>query len=525
MNKPLLGSLVAATLLLGNASAATMFERFVSMEKEMKKLQKELAELKAAKGPASRGGADEDEGDDEADEKEGYSEDEADDDEDGINVNEAIEELQESVEELTKATSGNHLKLGVDFRTSFDDVNYKMADGSNAENDGIFTNRLWINMDWAANENISFTGQLAYNKQYGQRFGASNTANGSLEGFDWITNENANDDTLRVRSAYFFYRDDSFLGSDIPWTFSLGRRPSTNGHLINLRDDDPAASPSGHAINVEFDGVSSKFGLEKLTGVTGMYVKLCGGRGASNASPRFNNTPYSSTASDNANIDMAGLIFVPYNNGQYSVGSMFYRAKNLIDLNNPSNQTGGFRTVGSLDSASAYAMVNGIGNEWSDYLDDSTFFISGAMSKTDPDAGQSMLGSTQSETGYSYWAGLNMPSLVSEEGRWGVEFNHGSKFWRSITYGEDTMIGSKVAARGDAYEVYFTEPLLDDIFTLQVRYTYIDYDYAGSNGFFGGTANGAIGTGTPFEISGAMGNPGSYVDKAQNIRVYLRYRY
>lgn len=531
MNKPLLGSLVAATLLLGDASAATMFERFVSMEKEMKRLQQELAALKAeqkaASKPASRG---EDE-EEEADEEQGsYSEDEADEEDEGMDVNEAIEELQDSVEELTKATSGNHLKLGVDFRTSYDNVQYKMADGSKAGNDGIFSNRLWINMNWAANDNISFTGQLAYNKIYGQRSGTSNAANGSLEGFDWITNESAHDDTLRVRSAYFFYRDESFLGSDIPWTFSLGRRPSTNGHLINLRDDDPAASPSGHAINVEFDGLSSKFGLEKLTGVSGMYVKLCAGRGGSNASPRFNNTPYSTTnnATDNslANIDMAGFIFVPYDNGQYSVGTMFYRAANLIDLNSgDGNQSKGFRTVGNLDSASAYVMVNGIGNEWSDYLDDSTFFISGAMSKTDPDNGQSMLGSTKSETGYSYWAGLNMPSLVSEEGRWGVEFNHGSKYWRAITYGEDTMIGSKVAARGDAYEVYFTEPLLDDIFSLQVRYTYIDYKYAGSNGFFGGTANGAVGTGTPFEISSSMNSASGYVDKAQNIRVYLRYRY
>jgi len=117
-----------------------------------------------------------------------------------------------------------------------------------------------------------------------------------------------------------------------------------------------------------------------------------------------------------------------------------------------------------------------------------------------------------------------MPSLVSEEGRWGVEFNHGSKYWRAITYGEDTMIGSKVAARGDAYEVYFTEPLVEAL-SLQIRYTYIDYDYAGSNGFFGGTANGTVGTGTPFAISSSMGSASSYVDKAQDLRVYLRYRY
>ena len=125
------------------------------------------------------------------------------------------------------------------------------------------------------------------------------------------------------------------------------------------------------------------------------------------------------------------------------------------------------------------------------------------------------------QNGYSYWAGLNMPSLFSEDGRFGLEFNHGSKYWRSITYAEDTMIGSKVAARGDAYEVYFTEPLVDDVLSLQIRYTYIDYDYSGSNGFFGS----ASGTPLTMEQANGFAMGGNVVDKAQDLRVYLRYRY
>jgi len=528
MNKPLLGSLVVATLLLGDASAATMYERFEAMEKEMQRLQNELANLKAEQAeaePASRGEEVEadDEGDDEeGDEKEGYSEDEADDEE--FNAQEEIEDLQETVTEINKATAGNHLKLGVDFRTSYDMVNYEMANGDRYENNDVLTNRLWLNMDWAANENISFTGQLAYNKTYGQRFGDTGIGS-AFEDFDWIANENPNGDGIvRVKSAYYFYRNNTFLGTDIPWTFSLGRRPSTNGHLVNLRENDPAASPSGHTINVEFDGLSSKFGFEKLTGVPGMYVKFCAGQGATDAYNMFSTVPHTENKDNlTKNIHLGGLIFVPYDNGQFSVGTQFYGATNLIDaipdmFGQPTDE---FKTVGDLYSGSIYMMTNGIGDEWSDFLDDTTFFVSGAMSRTNPDDGQSMLGSVNMENGYSYWAGLNMPSLISEDGRFGLEFNHGSKYWRSITYSEDTRIGSKVAARGDAYEAYFTEPLLDDILSLQIRYTYIDYDYAGSNGFFGST------TGTPLtmEEAIAVGFGGAIVDKAQDLRVYLRYRY
>lgn len=394
-----------------------------------------------------------------------------------------------------------------------------MADGSKQKNDSLFSNRLWLNMNYAATKNLSFTGQLAYNKIFGQR--AHNSANSlTTDGFDWISNESAYNDTLRVRSAYFFYQDDDFFGLDLPWTISVGRRPSTEGHLINFREDMKASSPLGHTINTEFDGASLKFGLEELTGLDGAYVKLCMGRGMSEAEPRFSAAPYSGKGNtQTSNIDLAGIILVPYDDKQYSVGMQYTYANNLIDKNGTAS-TDTFEKYGGLHTATAFAMVNGIGEGWSDFLDNTTFFISGAMSKTDPDKAKAgMLGSTDSQTGYSYWIGTQFPSLISEEGRWGLEFNHGSNYWRSITYGEDTMIGSKVAARGDAYEAYFTEPLIGDILTFQLRYTYIDYKYSGSNGFFGNVS------GTPYEISSSMGNANMFVDKAQDIRAYIRYRF
>ncbi len=232
MNKPLLGSLVAATLLLGNASAATMFERFEAMELEMKRLQTELADLKAEKAkddesPAARAEDEEDEQEADVEDDEGeepdeeaadadegeegeYDENDAEDD-DEESIEDIVAELQEEVQDLTKATSGNHLKLSIDFRSAIDSVKYDMA-GTQAmqmvpsnfipsavladqnivpdttfvsptgavntvdkthKNNDIITNRLWLNMNWQANENISFTGQLAYHKTYGARSGNS----------------------------------------------------------------------------------------------------------------------------------------------------------------------------------------------------------------------------------------------------------------------------------------------------------------------------------------------------------------
>lgn len=509
MNKRIMGSIIAAACITtGTLADDALMQRFEKMEKEMAALKAELTLLKAEKeaslktppAPAATGKATAD----------------------TAEVAKEIEEIKDQLSDLNKKTNGNNLKWGVDLRTSIDNLRYTMADGSKQQNDAVFSNRLWLGMSYAANKNLSFVGQLAYNKLFGQRSMSPEDVTNS-DGFDWVSGESAYDDKLRVRSAYFFYTDDELAGLDIPWTFSIGRRPSTEGHLINYRDDVKASSPLAHTVNVEFDGASAKFGTEELTGLDGSYVKLCLGRGMSDAEPRFSSAPYGKSHASTTNIDMAGVILVPYDDKQYTLGMQYTYANNLIDSVNVTQPALGMETVGGLHTATAFAQVHGIGEGWSDYLDESMIFISGAMTKTNPKDGAHMLGSTESETGYSYWIGTQFPSLISDEGRWGVEFNHGSKYWRPITYGEDTMIGSKIAARGDAYEVYFTEPLVDDILTFQLRYTYIDYSYSGSNGFFGGEPYTTSGSGTPYLISA---NPNSaIVDKAQDIRAYIRYKF
>ncbi|MEJ2500120.1 MAG: DUF3373 family protein [Campylobacterales bacterium] len=525
MKTPLIFSVAAAAVLSVGLQADETSDRMEAMQTQIEQLQEELSALKEAGEAAAE---------------------ETDDEEEGDETEERLSDLEDQVSNINRNTAGSHLKFGIDFRTAVDNLQYKMAakdaDGEDTQgNDAFLTNRLWINMDWLATENMSFTGQLAYNKAFGYRSGFGENNYPGFETFDWITNENAYDDVVRIRSAYFFYRNDTFLGTDIPWTFSIGRRPSTNGHLINLRDDDRAASPMGHNINVEFDGMSAKFGFEELTGIEGMYIKFCAGRGGTNANAKFftvdmnssapvPNAPYAYNDNDHVeNIDLAGLIFVPYDDGQYSIGTQYYYAAHLIDADIDGGQFKGMQDVGNMHALTANFMVYGIGDGWSDFLDETIFFASGAWSFTEPKDGVAggMLGSEERKTGYSYWAGLQVPTMVTDMGRIGFEYNHGSKYWRSITYAEDTNIGSKVAARGDAYEAYYTDYLIEDVFSFQIRYTYIDYKYAGSNGFFGGS------TGTPYEIdematSSDMNE--AYMaqftpDTAQDIRFYLRYRY
>ncbi|RXJ67958.1 hypothetical protein CRV08_09110 [Halarcobacter ebronensis] len=468
---------------------------------------------------------------------------------DSITVNDArFKKLEKKVDSIGKTATdakiqsgGDNLKWDVDFRTQVDNIQYKHVSGKKSKNNALMTNRLWLGMAYQADTNSIFYGTLSYNKAFGDtaNHSQSNTNPGYAD-FDWVTNENATDNTVKVKEAYWLYKNDSFLGNkDVSWTASVGRRPSTDGLGINLRADQKRKSPLSHTVNVEFDGASARFNLDKVTGIEGMWFKLCAGRGLTNAKARFqmDGTDYSDDDTLNDNVDMLGFIFVPWDNGQYSVHTNYARAWNLIGYTN--SQIGAYQSamklassatdyinaqsklsfndVGDMDLATIMFKAEGIGDGISDFLDDTTFFASYAMSVTHPTA-LGMLGTTDSKVGQSFWIGLNMPCpLDPDKARIGIEWNHGTKYWRSMTYGEDTYAGSKIAARGDAWEIYRNQKLTNAL-EFGLSYLYIDYDYTGSNSFFGAE-------GTPYDIDSAQAAASDAVKSAQDIKAYIRYRF
>ena len=412
----------------------------------------------------------------------------------------------------------DNIKFDIDFRTAYDRISYE-KDKKTYKNDALLSNRLLLGMGYQPTEDMSFQGQLAFNKA----FGADTNGRGrGYDSFDWIINEALTDDTLRVREAFWLWK--STIGG-FKTMLSIGRRPATNGQLINLRDDDKAKSPQGHVINMEFDGLSASIKLDKY--ISGSYLKFCYGRGLTNAKAKFDmyGLDYAKNTDPKTldNMDVAGVIAQLYNDGQYNASATYYRGFNVpgIDMATATAKTlPQLRTFGNMDGAALSAQIKGIGDMINDFLDETTLFASVAWSQTQPNAKQAMLGSLNKESGYSYWVGAQVPNLTG--GKLGLEYNHGSKYWRPFTYGEDTMIGSKMATRGNAYEAYWTQPIIKkdgkSLFSMQIRYTYLDYDYTGSNGFFGDA-------GTPLTVAKATQQNMDPVKSSQDLRVYFRYRY
>ncbi len=445
-----------------------------------------------------------------------------------------IEKIEKKLENVSKTATtakmqsgSDNLKWDVDYRTQVDNIQYKMADGSKAKNNALLTNRLWLGAKYKADENSTFHGKLSYNKAFGDtaNHSQSNT-NPGYANFDWLTNENATDNTIKLKEAYWLYQGENAFTADVPWAVSVGRRPSTDGLPINIRNNQEPNSPLSHVVDVEFDGFSLKFDTENITGATGSWIKFCGGRGLTNAKSRFqpDGADYSTDKDKNVNVDMLGFIAVPYDNGQYSIHTNYARAWNLIgysssDLFDGNNNNNEFKDVGNIDYGTVLLKTEGIGNGISDYLDNTVAFASFAVSKTNPTNNLGMLGSTDSEMGTSVWLGINAPCpLFPDSSKIGLEWNKGSKYWRSMTYGEDTYAGSKIATRGQAWELYRNQNITKAL-SFGMSYVLMKYDYAGSNSFFGYEGNPDMYT--------LWGNTGmvNYAKEAQDVRAYMRYKF
>ncbi|HID15327.1 MAG TPA: DUF3373 family protein, partial [Candidatus Atribacteria bacterium] len=74
-----------------------------------------------------------------------------------------IKKLKKQLSKIKAKNAKDNIKWGVDLRTSLDNIEYTMGDGSKRKNRDLFANRLWLNMAYTPISNVIFKGQLAYN--------------------------------------------------------------------------------------------------------------------------------------------------------------------------------------------------------------------------------------------------------------------------------------------------------------------------------------------------------------------------
>jgi hypothetical protein len=393
-------------------------------------------------------------------------------------VKKQLKKQDKKINKVKAHDAFDNIKFGVDFRSAVDVLDYKNnKTGETAENHSLLTSRLYLTMKSSPVSGLTFNGKLAVYSIWGAEL--YHSEDGPFK--SWAASSKASDTVLRVKEAYFVYSTE--VGEQ-PISFSIGRRPSTNGYLANYRENEPTSgSPAAHITNMEVDAGMVKFDWDRF--IPGAYTKFVYGRahagdiqgvyGTKGIDPKG---PYAETDSDDVEVDFFVMPGMAYNDGQYEV---MYQWAHIFNTKGINNTTGEKKVgAGTADLLSLSFKADGIGDGISDFLDETTFFISGAYTNYNADSGYSLLGSEDggSKDGSSIWAGVIFPDMMTDDGKIGFEYNHGTKYWTPMTWAEDTALGSKVAVRGDAYEVYWNFNLFGlKNLPSQIRYTYIQHDY------------------------------------------------
>ena len=381
------------------------------------------------------------------------------------------------------------------------------------DNDIIYTNKFRLNMKGVINPHLKFDGRLAAYKVFGDSTGVKFNQ-GSLGdiSFDGNSSSLPHGDVIHLERAYFALSDEY---RNIPVSLSLGRRPSTDGPPLEYGNYSlVGGSPLATIINWQFDGASLGFGLENLTGIPGASFKICYGVGFE--SDWGNSTSLNYMESDLEDVHMLGFISDLYDNGTTNLMLNYARAWDITDgftglsvmpfivtkadTNGDGESEyyfeqnrGGYisrmepqTNIGDWDAASLLLRTN-----LKPYVADIDFFLAGSWTHTDPSQisknpffeimGMGLLssnGDLQSRHGYSIYTGALFPMPL--EARLGLEYNMGTKYWFNFTGAEDSLIGSKLAARGEVYEAYYIQPLFERHFFVKLGGQYYDYRYTGS---------------------------------------------
>jgi hypothetical protein len=378
-----------------------------------------------------------------------------------------------------------------------------------ATNDILLTNKFRLSMYSKVNDRLSFNGRLAAYKVFGDstgvKFNQGSLGDVNLDGNDANL---PHGDTIRLERAYFNYKKD---WGRMPTNFSVGRRPGTDGPPMEYMNYSlEGGSPLATVINWQFDGASFNMGLEEVTGIPGATLKLCYGQGFEGD---WGNTySLSSQQSEVDDVHFAGLIATLFDNESTSAVLNYAHAWDITDgftgltvmpfiaIENADGtftfeqNTGGYITrmqpsteIGDWDALSLLLRTN-LTERFDTDID---LFLSGSWSHTSPSntsenpffkiMGQGLLnsnGELEDHDGYMVYLGAVFP--MPWDARFGLEYNYGSKYWFNFSGAEDSVVASKLAVRGQVFEGYWHQPIVNKNFFATIGARYYDYEYTGS---------------------------------------------
>jgi len=405
-------------------------------------------------------------------------------------VNEEQEELLDEIDDKSEGWDlASRIKFYGDFRARVDYYNADTFMGQDLDNDTLWTNRFRLNMRVKATENLEFKGRLAMYKTWGMQSAFTDDSGAIWPVFDGnVTRTPTGDSALYVDRAFVNWNNIA----DLPMWFSIGRRPTTDGPPAEVRlgMDERLATPMAF-MNWPFDGLALGYGWNWGPEELGTSkLRFCYGRG-------FEDGLQADSLNTIDDMDFAGLSWDIMKKDDRFAYIQSFMAFNVINYPNFQSEF-----IDAM-APSMYGPRVNLGDIWhtsavyQNKVGDLNYFLSGGYSQTMPNSngmfndamymmGMGGAANTDNEHGYSLYAGLRY-DMDNIGLKLGAEFNWGSQYWLAMSPGHDEIYQSKLATRGQVYEVYmiYDLPTGEAISKyaktfIRLGYQHYEYDYTGS---------------------------------------------
>ncbi|MDY6853334.1 MAG: DUF3373 family protein [Thermodesulfobacteriota bacterium] len=411
-------------------------------------------------------------------------------------MEEDIAELSDRLDKVETKSIFDRIIVGGKFRTRMDYIRYKdttasgVADDTNTED--IWSNRLRLNLRADITDGLVFHGRLSCFKLWGE------------SNFDGIANDFNRPSipdsagNLHIERAYIDYMiRDPYL------SISIGRIPTTGGPPGELRENQTRkASYPKLLIDAEIDAVFFSLHLDEFTDLEESMLGFAYVKFFQNWLD-YRGIDMNETTAPTVIFEMQvpcienSFLWIAYVHvfGWPALTSLppAYEALGYSITSFPEE-------LGEIDTYFFHIQFDDINEHGLDW------FLSYMYSKIDP----SSEGSIITTPLFSYKIGLFGDSLNGNLGephsfsaiytglryelpidKWknpkiGFEYNHGSKYWSAFaTSGSGDLI-SKLMVRGDAYEVYYIQPIGRKNIFLRLGFIYMDHEYENPFLLYGG---------------------------------------
>ncbi|MDT8440049.1 MAG: DUF3373 family protein [Desulfuromonadales bacterium] len=387
----------------------------------------------------------------------------------------------------------------------------------NINNDILYNSRLRLNMKAKVWDNVKFSGRLNMYKNWGDSTGVKVFDSWNSFTMDGTSSSSTSGDGLHVDRAYF---DWSNIGGSGVY-LSIGRRPSTYGPPTEFRENEMrGGTPTGNVMNLNFDGITIGRSLEDWTGIEGMVARFCYGQGFES---EWGNGELFNNLEKLKDTHFAGFNFDLYNDGSNFLQATIFTAQDINDgfkgliafpteygaffaptLYNDMQKFPNFNFVTRVQPSTTIGDMNLAGLVFSREEENGLkWFTSAGWTQLRPNGKAGMFGGMGSDAifqaqlnstgteimmvpvsadddknrnGYGVYVGMQVPAPM---GKFGLEYNYGSKYWTPFTQGQDDPVDSKLATRGHVGEAYYIVEINPRMF-LKMSGIYYDYEYSGS---------------------------------------------